>query len=499
METIGKIRRRKLVKGESISGIARDLKLSRNTVKKYLKAGAEPRYQRRQQPCPRLGDYQTLLGGWLEQESRLPKAQRRTAQRLYADLQRAGYAGAYDSVQRFVKRWKQSQPGQAVSTAFVPLQFAPGDACQFGWSHELVVLGGVTQTVKLAHFRLAHSRQMYLVAYPRESQEMVLDAHARAFAFFGGVPQRMIYDNPKTIVDSVYSGKERQFNRRFLALASHYLFEPVACTPASGWEKGQVENQVGNVREWLFTPTPKLTDLAALNTWLEARCRELAQRPHPQWKQQTVADRFAQEQPHLRPVSAGFDGYVEQPVRVSSTCLASHDRNRYSVPAAYAGQRVSLRAYADTIVVVAEGVEVARHARSFARDTLVLDPWHYLPVLERKPGALRNGAPFVQWQLPAPIASVREHLLKQPKGDRAFVEILLAMREHGAEVVETACAQALATGACSAAIILNHLHRLLSPPRREPPAEVPDNLRLQLEPLADCSRYDDLREVPHAA
>ena len=110
------------------------------------------------------------------------------------------------------------------------------------------------QMVKVAHFRLSHSRQMFLAAYPRESQEMVFDAHNRAFAFFGGVPNQMIYDNPKTIVDAIFSGKERRFNRRFLALASHYLFEPVACTPASGWEKGQIENQVGNVREWLLTP-----------------------------------------------------------------------------------------------------------------------------------------------------------------------------------------------------------------------------------------------------
>lgn len=498
METIGKIRRRKLVKNENISEIARCLNLSRNTVRKYLKAEPEPIYQRHNQPCPKLGGYQPQLTAWLEQDAIRPKGQRRSAQRLYEDLQREGYAGAYDSVQRFVKRWKVGRPALAAN-AFVPLVFAPGDACQFDWSHEHVVLGGVTQTIKLAHFRLSHSRQMFVVAYPRESQEMVFDAHARAFAFFGGVPQRMIYDNPKTIVDSLYVGKERKFNQRFLALASHYLFEPVACTPASGWEKGQVENQVGNVREWLFTPTPKSRDLAELNAWLEVRCRELAARPHPGMKQLTIAEVFADEQPYLRQVSARFDGYFEQQVRVSSTCLASYDRNRYSVPAEYAGQRVSLRAYADRIVIVADSMEVAVHARSFARDTLVLDPWHYLPVLEKKPGALRNGAPFVDWPLPQTIATVRSCLLKQPKGDRAFVEVLLAMREHGADAMETACALALESGTCSASVILNHLHRLISPVRLDTPVNVPTALRLSHEPVADCSRYDRLREVAHAA
>jgi len=497
METIGKIRRRKWVKGESISEIARDLNLSRNTVKKYLKAEAAPVYQRQSQPSPRLGAFEAQLVRWLEQDGERPPRQRRTAQRLFEDLQREGYPGAYDSVQRFVKRWKAERP-TPVQRAFVPLLFAPGDACQFDWSHEQVVLNGVLQTVKVAHFRLAHSRQPFVAAYPRESQEMVFDAHVRAFAFYGGVPDRLIYDNPKTVVDAIFSGKARQFNRRFLALANHYLFEPVACTPAAGWEKGQVENQVGNVREWLFTPMPRFTDLAALNRWLETRCRELAQRRHPTLTTQTIAEVFAQEQPALRALTARFDGYFEQAVRVSSTCLVSYDRNRYSVPCEYAGRHVSLRAYADTVVIVAEAREVARHARSFARDGWILDPWHYLPLLEKKPGALRNGAPFNPWPLPAPIAAVRDRLLKQPQGDRAFVEVLLALRTHGVEPVEVACALTLENGAVSAPIVLNHLHRLLAPAR--PPIElrVPTALKLTHEPQADCGRYDRLREAAHA-
>jgi len=242
----------------------------------------------------------------------------------------------------------------------------------------------------------------------------------------------------------------------------------------------------------------RFRDMAELNTWLELRCRELAARPHPSMKHRTIAEVFTDEQPYLRQVSAQFDGYFELPVRVSSTCLASYDRNRYSVPAEHAGQRISLRAYADHIVVVAEGGEVARHARSFARDTLVLDPWHYLPVLEKKPGALRNGAPFVDWVLPEAIETVRSRLLKQLRGDRAFVEILLAMHEHGADAVETACALALECGTCQPPVILNHLHRLISPVRLEVPLNVPTVLRLKQEPLADCGRYDGLREVCHA-
>ena len=491
METIGKLRRRHLVKGESISAIARDLNLSRNTVKKYLNAEVDPVYQRDRQPAPKLGALQPVLETWLEQDSQRPKRERRTAQRLFEDLQREGYAGAYDSVQRLVKHWKNLRPGASQDT-FVPLVFAAGDACQFDWSHEHVILGGVAQVVKLAHFRLAHSRQMFLAAYPRESQEMVFDAHNRAFAFFGGVPVRMIYDNPKTIVESIFNGKARQFNRRFLALASHYLFEPVACTPASGWEKGQVENQVGNVREWLFTPILRFDTLADLNAWLETRCTELAKRPHPTWKERPISEVFAEEQPCLRPITAPFDGYFEQTLRVSSTCLVSYDRNRYSVPAEHAGQQVSVRANADRIRVVADGKLIAEHVRHFGRERLILDPWHYLSVLEKKPGALRNGAPFQGWALPAAIGTVKDKLLKSPQGDRAFVEVLLAMRRYGADLVTVACELALEDGVVSAPVILNHMHRLLSPAKPEP-ITVSTALVLAIEPAANCGRYDSLR------
>ncbi|MES9822612.1 MAG: IS21 family transposase [Candidatus Thiodiazotropha sp.] len=496
METVSKIRRRRLVKGESISGIARDLNLSRNTVKKYLNQTEPPDYQRSHQPKPKLGDYESLLQRWLEQDTQRPKRQRRTAQRLFEDLQLEGYGGAYDSVQRYVKSWKEGQRSPANNQAFIPLVFPPADAAQFDWSHEQVELGGVVQMVKLAHFRLAHSRQCFLVAYPRESQEMVFDAHDRAFAFFGGVPRRMIYDNPRTLVDAIFLGKQRRFNRRFLALANHYLFEPVACTPGSGWEKGQVENQVGNIREWLFSPRPRFKDFDALNQWLQGQCLRLSRRPHPEQKSCSIGDLFTEERTQLQPFDRPFEGYFEQPCRVSATCTVAYDRNRYSVPAEYARQRVSLRATATRIRVVADGEQIAEHQRGFGREQQILDPWHYLPLLERKPGALRNGAPFQDWVLPAPIAKVKTHLLRQPKGDRAFVEILLALRDHGSELLSVACDLALEHRTVSAAVVLNHVHRLSTPPSvRSLP--VPDNLALRNEPQANCARYDRLRGARH--
>jgi len=399
-------------------------------------------------------------------------------------------------VQRFVKQWKSARGSGGLAQAFVPLAFPPGETCQFDWSHEEVELRGMPQTVKVAHFRLAYSRQMFVAAYPRETQERVFDAHARAFAFFGGAPARLVYDNLETVVDLGLTGKDRQFNRRFLALANHYLFEPVACTPAAGWEKGQVENQVGNVREWLSAPRLRFADFAELNAWLAVRCHELAGRRHPAQPARTVADCFAEERPLLRPVTAAFDGYAEQVLRVSGTCLARVGRNSYSVPAAWAGKVVSARLTADTLRIVADGQLVAEHARRFGRDQLVCDPWHYLPVLERKPGALRHGAPFRDWGLPAAIRAVRDRLLKQPKGDRAFVELLLLAREAGIDVLEVACGLALEAGAVTGPVVLNAMRRLAAPARPEPLDGAPAPA-LRLEPVADRGRYDSLREARH--
>ncbi len=228
-------------------------------------------------------------------------------------------------------------------------------------------LGGVDQLVKVAHLRLCYSRAFFLSAYPRESQEMVFDAHARAFAHLGGIPRRGIYDNMKTAIDAIFLGKERRYNRRFLAMCNHYLIEPTACTPASGWEKGQVENQVGTVRGWLFAPKLRFADLPALNAWLATRCTELAQRSHPDPPDRTVDELWQEERAQLQPMLPAFDGFHERICRVTSTALVHFERNRYSVECAYAGRTVALRAYATHIVIVADSVVVGEHERQFGR------------------------------------------------------------------------------------------------------------------------------------
>ena len=497
VETIGRIRRSFWVDHKPIRQIVRELRISRKTVRKAIRGSStEFHYERQVQPQPRLGTFVAWLDGLLEANSKRPARERLTARRLFELLRAEGYEGAYDSVQRHVREWRRQQSQQG--PVFIPLWFAPGEAYQFDWSHEVVVLGGVTTAVKVAHLRLCHSRMFLVQAYPRESQEMVFDAHDRAFRLFGGMCRRGIYDNMATAVDAVFVGKERRFNRRFLAMCSHYLVEPTACTPAAGWEKGQVENQVGNTREHLFTPRLHFANYAELNAWLEARCLAQARASaHPEHSDKTVWEAFEAERQSLIEYRGPFDGFREVEVAVSKSSLVRFDHNRYSVKVKAARRTAQLRVYAQRVVVWCDGEIVGEHARRFGRGQTAYDPWHYLPVLARKPGALRNGDPFRHWDLPPALAQIRRRLAGHDDGDRQFVDILTAAAEAGLDAVEAACAEALSARLCGSDVVLNVLarQREADPP---PPVATPTALALTIELAADCARYDRLRHSPPA-
>ena len=496
VDTIARIRREFFIRGRSIKDIVRDLHVSRNTVRKVIRSGATSfAYEREVQPRPKLGPWRDDLDRMLATNAGRPARERLTLIRVFEALHGLGYEGGYDAVRRYAKGWKRERTA-ITAPAFVPLSFAPGEAYQFDWSHEIVLIGGVTTTVKVAHVRLCHSRMLFVRAYPRESQEMVFDAHDRAFAFFRGACQRGIYDNMKTAVETIFVGRERAYNRRFLQMCSHYLVEPVACTPASGWEKGQVENQVGLVRERLFTPRIRVKSYDELNALLLDGVIAYAKaHPHPEERERSVWERFEAERAALVPYAGRFDGFHALPAAVSSTCLVRFDNNKYSVAASAIGRPVEVRAYADRVEIRQDGRIVAEHARVFGRGQTVFDPWHYVPVLARKPGALRNGAPFKDWVLPAALDRVRRKLAGSSDGDRQMVEILTAVLGDGLPAVEAACAEALREGVHSADVVLNILAR-----QREPAAAVtlptPEGLRLRHEPVADCARYDSLRRAP---
>src|SRR6266700_2959034 len=392
VETIGRIRREHFLKGKAIREIARDLKVSRNTVRKVLRSGETSfEYERSVQPRPKLGRWAADLDDLLAGNATKPAREQLTLIRLFEELRGRGYEGGYDAVRRCARRWAKER-GQATAAAYVPLSFAPGEAYQFDWSHEVVLLSGVTVIVKVAHVRLCHSRMLFVRAYPRETQEMVFDAH------------------------------DREFSDR------------------------------------------------------------------------TIWEVFEAERPKLVPYAGRLDGFHAVPASVSKTCLVRFDNNKYSVTASAVGRPVEVHAYADHIVIRQDGRIVAEHPRSFGRGETVYDPWHYVPVLARKPGALRNGAPFKDWVLPAAMERVRRKLAAVDDGNRQMVDILTAVLTDGLPAVEAACAEAFANGVHSADVVLNILARQRDP---GPPATIltPAALALRHAPIADCARYDNLRRT----
>ena len=444
---------------------------------------------------PKIGPYKDELDRILAGNETKATRERLTLIGVFEELRSLGYDGGYDAVRRYAHGWRRDRVSSSAA-AFVPLSFAPGEAYQFDWSHDVVLINGTTVTVKVAHVRLCHSRMLFVRAYPRETQEMVFDAHDRAFAFFKGACSRGIYDNMKTAVDTILVGKERTYNRRFLQMCGHYLIDPVACTPASGWEKGQVENQVGLVRERFFTPRLRVTSYDELNALLLDKTIAYARaHRHPEFRDQTIWEAFEAERSSMVPYAGRFDGFHGVTASVSKTCLVRFDNNKYSVMASAVGRPVEIRAYADRIELRQDGRMVGEHARTFGRDQTVYDPWHYVPVLARKPGAWRNGAPFKDWVLPASIEKIRRRLGSATDGGRQMVTILTAVLSDGLPAVEAACAEALREGVCSADIVLNILARQREPRSPVTILNTPQALRLRIEPTADCSRYDSLRRA----
>ena len=494
MEMLGKIRRLHLRDRMSLSEIAKRTGLSRNTVRKWLGEAkvAIPKYRRQERPG-KLTAFEEQLKLALEADGRRPKRDRRTARLLWAQVKDKGYIGGYTLVSDFIRAWRGAAGQSLAGRAFVPLKFEQGEAFQFDWSEEGLVVGGVYYRMQVSHMKLCASRAFWLVAYPSQGHEMLFDAHTRSFTGLGGIARRGIYDNMKTAVDKVNKGKGRVVNARFAVMCAHYLFDADFCNVASGWEKGVVEKNVQDSRRriWQEAGTRRFGSFTELNVWLGERCRALwSEIRHPEYKQFSVAEMLEQEQLHLMPMPEAFDGYVESPARVSSTCLVNVNRNRYSVPCEWAGQIVSTRLYPARVAVVAGDAIVASHQRLSMRGQTCYDWQHYIPLVQRKPGALRNGAPFAD--LPVPLQRLRGALLRLAGGDRVMAQVLAAVPTAGLDAVLVAVELVLESGVVSAEHVINVLGRLNAAPAPEP---AQTTLRLNAPPQANSGRYDSLRLV----
>lgn len=498
------IRRWRLRDGMAIREIARRTGLSRNTIRKYLDSGViDPKYPERKSQS-KLDDFAEKLTGWLKTESKKGRKQKRSLRQIHSDLCALGFTGSYDRVAAFARNWKQAQHVAQQTTGrgtFIPLTFAPGEAFQFDWSEDWAVINGERTKLHIAQFKFCYSRAFILRAYPLQTHEMLFDAHNHAFRVLGGIPKRGIYDNMRTAVDKIKKGKARDVNLRFNVLVNHYVFDAEFCNPAAGWEKGRIEKNVQDSRHRLWHNAPDFKTLADLNDWLERRCVELwSELTNPDDRDRRIVELWEQEQAVLMPTPSPFDGFVEHTKRVSPTCLIHFERNRYSVPATFANRPISLRVYAHRLVIATEGQTIAEHERHFDRKhsggQTIYDWRHYLAVLQRKPGALRNGAPFKEF--PDGFKRLQAALTKRLGGDREMVEILALVLHHDEQAVLTAVELALESGVPSKLHILNLLGRLVE---STPPAPIttPQDLVLRIEPQANVIRYDSLREDRHAA
>ena len=442
-----RVRRAVMVEGMSIREASRVFSLHRDTVRKMLAYSVPPGYRRQTSPRrPKLEPYTGVIDRILDDDHRVPRKQRHTAKRSFERLRdEHGFGGGYTTVKDYVREHRRR-----TREMFVPLSHPPGHAqCDFG--EALVIIGGVER--KAHHFvlDLPHSDGCFIKAYPAETTEAFLDGHVSAFAFLGGVPQSILYDNTKLAVARILGDGRRKRTRAFTELQSHHLFEDRFGRPGKGNDKGKVEGMVGYVRRNFLVPIPSFESFDALNAHLERRCldrMDATLRGHSE----TIGQRMERDLEALLPLTAvPYDACDKQAGRVSSLSLVRYRTNDYSAPVAYGHRDVLVRGYVDRVVISCGSEVIATHPRSYERDDFVYDPIHYLPLLEQKTGALDQAAPLQGWHLPEEFGTLRRLLESRigRRGKREFVQVLRLLETFSRQEVHAAVKDAIRLRALS--------------------------------------------------
>ena len=453
------IRRKVLLDGQSQRDVAKELGHSRKTIAKALEHPDPPGYRMsKARVSPLMDRFRSLIEQWMESDKTAPRKQRHTAQRMYERLRdEQSFAGGDGTVRRFVAKLNAEQPKEA----FMPLVFDAGEEGQVDWGEAKVIENGTQRTVQLFCMRLSHSKASFVYPYERSTMEAFLEGHVRAFEFFGGVPRRLAYDNLKSAVTHVGRGRERQLNERFVKLRSFYLFETRFCNVESGNEKGDVENLVKRSQRTYLTPVPEVTGIAGdLAEKLEADCRRDLLKVDDR-KTQSRGELLEKERAAFVPLpSAPFQACREEPTHVSKQLLVRFDGNDYSVPTEQAHRPCVVRGFVDRVEIEVNHERVADHGRCYDQGQFVLEPVHYLKLLERKPGSLDNARPFKQVQWGEEFAAMRKELeYRQPSGagTKQFIAILQLALEHPMESLERAVGTCVDRRAYSLAAVINVL------------------------------------------
>ena len=492
VEDYAKIRRAKR-NGMSIRAIARTFHHSRRKIREAL-LNPEPRpYTRIKEPyAPVLGPFKAIIDRILADDKQAPRKQRHSAAKIFRRLHdEHGYNGGYDQVRRYVaqKRKRQQQ-------TFIPLDHDPGQRLEADFGHVYVDFPQGRRQVPVLMTTWSYSGFRFAIGLPTERLEAILEGLVQAFEFFGCVGKELWWDNAKTVVKQIFKGRQRQMNERFAALASHYMFEPAFCMPASGNEKPYVENSIFDLQRDWCTPVPKARDLEEFNQYLRRCClRKLNHRTCG--KTETVGERFQKDQASaLSLPGRRFDACIRTVARVDKYQTVQFDSNRYSVPRSFAFETVTVKAYVDRIDIVANSAVIATHKRCYQRRQQVLEPRHYLAVLGRRPAALDHSNVFKNWQLPACFGQLRG-LFEQRHGPlgacRQYIRVLQLLAQHPVERIRKAIEHCTWKNLINADAIINQTQRLAQQqlPHPEEFADITEGCNVQVK-RPNLNQFDQL-------
>ena len=494
-----KIRRAYYVEKKSVRQISRELNYARQTVRKAIQSAEPEKYKmKRSRRAPVLGPYKARIGELLQESETMPRKQRYTGHRIYEILEEEGYSGSESSVRHYIAKERKAKKQPKV---YLPLEFDPGTDGQVDWGQAEVIMKGEQITVQLFLMRLCYSRRLFVMAFPHQKREAFFAGHVAAFDHFGGIPQRLTYDNLKTAVKKVLLGSAREEQESFVAFRSHYLFESHYCTPGAGNEKGRVEDGVGYARRNFLTPLPRVNSFAELNEHLLHKCLKDDRR---QIDRQPVIIELAwqQELPHLRPLPPyDFDCSITKTVALNGYGQVVIDTNRYSVPTDKALAELVAKIYPFQVKIFRPDQKepIAEHSRCYGHKQDVFDPLHYLPLLQQRPGAFQHAKPIRRWREEWP--PVYERLLARlqnqwpdGQGIRQFIQVLNLHQDHPAQLVEQAIDQALAYNCAHADGVELCLRQLLQPEPILPALDLSDHPRLAVigQQELDLNCYDQL-------
>ena len=433
--------RRKIRNDEvSLRQLERDTGIHRQTLRKIRDHSQPPGYQRtRPVPKSKMGPCLDRIKDILESDKGVPRKQRHTAKRIWEILQSEGFTGGYTIVKDAVREIKKTS-----KEVFMPLCQRPGEA-QVDFGHAVVKFNGILKKVAFFVMSLVHSDAMFVMAFPRECTEAFLEAHVRAFDFFGLVPKRISYDNTRVAITQILTHHKRKHTAEFKRLISHYLFEPHFCNVRRPNEKGVVEGSVKYARLNFMVPVPQVTDYEELNRHLRDSCqsdmnRVLRGKRSLTKRQLLLEDRIA----GIAVPDDTFDYRKTASTLASSESLVRYDTNDYSVPVRRAHHQTTIKASVRFIEVYRQDKLIAKHCRCWDKECQVFEPMHYLELLERKPGSLDHARPLEDWPLPDCFNSYRRCLeTHRDNGTKEYIQIFLLLNKYSLKQIERAINKAL--------------------------------------------------------